>query len=91
MRAGHQVSTIALERGRGGGESRKLPRRRRHALRRCSTNVVPITWMAVGAEWQRDWAHEKSAAALGEALVMHAGGTSVAMAWESQPLGAQAK
>src|SRR5215218_11200912 len=37
--------------------------------------VVPITWMAVGAEWQRDWAREKTVPALGEVLMAHAGGT----------------
>jgi nicotinamidase-related amidase len=50
--------------------------------------VVPITWMAVGAELQRDWAREASAQALAEVLALHGGGSGVAFAWEQQLLGA---
>ncbi|MBO0742889.1 MAG: isochorismatase family protein [Hyphomicrobiaceae bacterium] len=49
--------------------------------------VVPITWMAVGAELQRDWAHEASAQPLAEVLAVHGGGSGVAFAWEQQLLG----
>jgi nicotinamidase-related amidase len=49
--------------------------------------VVPITWIAVGAELQRDWAREASAQALAEVLAVHGGGSGVAFAWEQQLLG----
>jgi len=55
------------------------------AVRRMiQAGAVPITWMAVGAEWQRDWAREKTVSALGEVLSAHAGGTALATAWEFQ-------
>jgi nicotinamidase-related amidase len=59
------------------------------AVRRMiGAGAVPMTWLAVGAEWQRDWAREKTVAPLGEALMEHAGATGVATAWEFQLLGA---
>lgn len=59
------------------------------AVRRMvDAGAVPMTWLAVGAEWQRDWAREKTVAPLGEALMQHAGGTGIATAWEFQLLGA---
>jgi nicotinamidase-related amidase len=59
------------------------------AVRRMvQAGCVPITWMAVVAEWQRDWAREDSAAGLAEVLGAHGGGTGVAFAWEMQLLGA---
>jgi hypothetical protein len=48
--------------------------------------VVPINWMAVLGEWQRDWAREKSANALGPVILMHGGASAVALAWEFQLL-----
>jgi nicotinamidase-related amidase len=53
--------------------------------------AAPITWMAVGAEWQRDWAREKTVPALAEVLMGHAGGTAVATAWEFQLLATHGK
>ncbi|WP_235965133.1 hypothetical protein [Caenimonas soli] len=48
------------------------------AVRRMvAAGAVPITWLAVQAEWQRDWAREATVAALGEILMQHAGGTGV--------------
>ena len=49
--------------------------------------VVPITWMAVAGELQRDWAREDTAKAMGEMLAEHGGGTGIAFAWELQLLG----
>jgi len=48
--------------------------------------AVPITWLAVLGEWQRDWAREKTAAGLGGVVMEHGGGSAVALAWELQLL-----
>jgi len=62
------------------------------AVRRMvQAGAIPMTWMAVAAELQRDWAREDSAAALAtEALAQHGGGTGVAFAWELQLLASRA-
>ena len=61
------------------------------AVRRMvAAGAVPITWMAVIAEWQRDWAREESAIALAGVLADHGGGSGVAFAWEMQLLGNRA-
>jgi nicotinamidase-related amidase len=61
------------------------------AVRRMvMAGVVPITWLAVAAELQRDWARQVSALALGEILLEHGGGTGTALAWELQLLGQKA-
>src|SRR5829696_10088275 len=58
------------------------------AIRRMvMAGVVPITWMAVGGEWQRDWAREEQAKAVGGMFAGHGGGTGIALAWELQLLG----
>ncbi|MFE9676903.1 hydrolase [Streptomyces sp. NPDC006259] len=57
------------------------------AVRRMvQAGITPITWMAVIAEWQRDWAREETAAAMGAAVAPHGGASSVALAWELQLL-----
>ncbi|NNB90122.1 hydrolase [Corallococcus exiguus] len=57
------------------------------AVRRMQmAGVTPITWMAVAAEWQRDWAREDSATELAGVLSEHGGGSAVAFAWELQLL-----
>ncbi|WP_329308892.1 hydrolase [Streptomyces microflavus] len=57
------------------------------AVRRMvQAGVVPITWMAVLGEWQRDWAREETVQAAAEA--QHGGATGVAFAWEMQLLAA---
>ncbi|WP_264014366.1 hydrolase [[Mycobacterium] manitobense] len=61
------------------------------AVRRMvAAGAVPITWLAVASEWQRDWAREESAAALTEVVAEHAGGSGIAYAWEMQLLNAHA-
>lgn len=61
------------------------------AVRRMAlAGVTPITWLAVVSEWQRDWAREASAQALGSAVLDHAGGSGVAFAWELQLLAGRA-
>ncbi len=57
------------------------------AVRRMvQAGAVPITWLAVAAEWQRDWAREETAAGLSTVLLEHGGGSGVALAWEIQLL-----
>jgi nicotinamidase-related amidase len=61
------------------------------AVRRMvQAGAVPITWMAVMAEWQRDWAREKTAFALADVLAAHGGASGVAFAWELQLLASRA-
>jgi nicotinamidase-related amidase len=45
-----------------------------------------MTWMALAAEWQRDWAREETAGKLVEVLVQHAAGSGIAFLWEQQLL-----
>ncbi|MFC5744709.1 hydrolase [Actinomadura rugatobispora] len=59
------------------------------AVRRMiQAGVVPITWLAVMSEWQRDWAREKTIPAATEVILQHTGATGVAFAWETQLLAA---
>jgi nicotinamidase-related amidase len=62
------------------------------AVRRMvAAGAVPITWLAVLGEWQRDWAREKTAAGLGGVVLEHGGGSAVALAWELQLLAPHTK
>jgi nicotinamidase-related amidase len=45
-----------------------------------------MTWLAVAAEWQRDWARMDTAIALTEVIKQHAGGSGIAYLWEQQLL-----
>jgi nicotinamidase-related amidase len=57
------------------------------AVRRMvQAGAVPMTWMAVQGELQRDWARESTVPGLAEILVQHGGGSGVALAWEMQLL-----
>ncbi|MCE7064061.1 hydrolase [Dyadobacter sp. CY326] len=57
------------------------------AVRRMvQAGVVPINWMAVAAEWQRDWAVMETARPLSAVLLEHGGGSGVSLAWELQLL-----
>lgn len=57
------------------------------AVRRMvAAGAVPITWMAVASEWQRDWAREKTASSLSSVILEHGGASGVAFAWELQLL-----
>lgn len=57
------------------------------AVRRMErAGVVPVTWLVVSSEWQRDWAREETANQLGPILFEHGGATGVALAWELQLL-----
>ena len=45
-----------------------------------------MTWMALAAEWQRDWARMDTAIGLTEVLKQHGGGSGIAYVWEQQLL-----
>lgn len=45
-----------------------------------------MTWLAVAAEWQRDWARTDHVAGLIEVMKQHAGGSGIAYLWEQQLL-----
>jgi len=57
-------------------------------LRMVQAGAVPITWIALSGEWQRDWARESTIADAAKILSEHGGGSGVAFAWETQLLGA---
>lgn len=62
------------------------------AVRRMvQAGAVPITWIAVISEWQRDWAREETAGGVAEVLLEHGGATGVAFAWEMQLLATREK
>ncbi|HEY1202244.1 MAG TPA: hydrolase [Niastella sp.] len=57
------------------------------AVRRMEQHgIIPINWVAVASEWQRDWARLVTAAELAGLMVEHTGATGVAYAWEQQLL-----
>ncbi|MFJ8967128.1 hydrolase [Lentzea sp. NPDC102401] len=61
------------------------------AVRRMvQAGVVPITWLAVSGEWQRDWARESTLAELTQVVQEHAGASGIAFAWELQLLATHA-
>jgi nicotinamidase-related amidase len=45
-----------------------------------------MTWLALAAEWQRDWARMETAAAVTEVMKHHAAGSGIAFLWEQQLL-----
>ncbi|TXI05765.1 MAG: hydrolase [Rhizobium sp.] len=62
------------------------------AVRRMvQAGAVPITWLAVLGEWQRDWAREETTAGLSGIVLEHGGASGVALAWEMQLLATGAK
>jgi len=55
------------------------------AVRRMvAAGAVPLTWVAVLSEWQRDWARAETAAGITDVVLEHGGGSAVAYAWEQQ-------
>ncbi|MEV7084413.1 hydrolase [Streptomyces sp. NPDC093085] len=78
---GFEVFVVTDASGGGSAESHDM------AVRRMAqAGVVPITWMAVASEWQRDWAREKTIAGVTDVLLEHGGATGVAFGWETQLL-----
>ena len=60
-------------------------------LRMVGAGAVPITWVAVMSEWQRDWARESTIPAVADITVGHGGASGVAFSWEQQLLNAGRK
>jgi nicotinamidase-related amidase len=54
--------------------------------RLVQAGAVPVTWMGVMSEWQRDWAREATVAAVAEISLAHGGSTGTSLAWELQLL-----
>jgi len=54
--------------------------------RMAAAGVNLMTWLALAAEWQRDWAREETAGGLIDVLVEHAAGSGIAYLWEQQLL-----
>jgi nicotinamidase-related amidase len=62
------------------------------AVRRMvAAGAVPITWLAVLGEWQRDWARADTAAGVAGVVAEHGGASGVASAWEPQLLAGRAR
>jgi nicotinamidase-related amidase len=63
--------------------------------RMIAAGVNMMTWMALAAEWQRDWARSETATALNEVIIQHAAGSGIAYLWEQQllntPVASQAR
>ncbi|CAO4196236.1 hydrolase [Methylorubrum extorquens] len=54
--------------------------------RMIRAGVNMMTWLALAAEWQRDWARLDTAVGLTEVLKQHAAGSGIAYLWEQQLL-----
>jgi nicotinamidase-related amidase len=54
--------------------------------RMIQAGVNMMTWLALAAEWQRDWARLDTAVGLTEVLKQHAAGSGIAYLWEQQLL-----
>lgn len=67
-----------------GGVSREAHEVAIQRMVAAGANV--ITWMALAAEWQRDWARMDTAVALTEVIKQHGGGSGIAYLWEQQLL-----
>jgi nicotinamidase-related amidase len=65
-----------------------------HAMgmeRMIQAGIVPITWLAVLCEWQRDWARADKLGDLAAILQEHGGSSGVAFDWEVQLLSGAGK
>ncbi len=81
MGEGYEVYVVTDASGGVSAEAHDM------AVRRLvQAGVVPMTWMAVQAEWQRDWAREATVEGLAQILDQHGGGSGVAFSWEMQLL-----
>nr|MDT0522733.1 hydrolase [Streptomyces sp. DSM 41633] len=79
--AGFEVNAVTAASGGVTAEAHDQAERRMD-----QAGVVPITWMAVLGEWQRDWAREETVPAAAEIQAQHGGASGVAFAWEMQLL-----
>ncbi len=56
--------------------------------RMVQAGAVPVTWVVLAAELQRDWARSETQPAFGEMLAEHGGSIETAHVWEQQLLAA---
>lgn len=54
--------------------------------RMIAAGINMMTWVALAAEWQRDWARVDTAVPLTQVMIDHVGGSGVAYMWEQQLL-----
>lgn len=54
--------------------------------RMIAAGVNMMTWLAVAAEWQRDWARTEHLEGMLELMKQHAGASGIAFMWEQQLL-----
>lgn len=60
------------------------------AVRRMvQAGIVPMNWLAVASEWQRDWARTETAGQMTQVLAEHGGASGIAAIWEAQLLATQ--
>ena len=59
--------------------------------RMVQAGAVPITWMVLAAELQRDWARTATVPAYAEMLVGHSGNVGTSFMWEQQLLNTPAE
>src|SRR5918993_3728687 len=78
---GWEVTVITDASGGTSVEAHKVSIQRMIA---AGANVM--TWLALAAEWQRDWARMETAGALTEVMTQHAAGSGIAFLWEQQLL-----
>jgi len=57
--------------------------------RMIAAGVSMMTWLALAAEWQRDWARVASGEKLTQVMIDHVGGSGIAYMWEQQLLNTQ--
>jgi nicotinamidase-related amidase len=61
----------------------------RAVQRMVQAGAVPLTWIGFASELQRDWAREKTIAAISEVMLRHGGKIASSQAWEAQLLATQ--
>jgi len=54
--------------------------------RMIGAGVNMMTWFAVAAEWQRDWARTDTLEGMVDVMKQHGGGSGIALLWETQLL-----
>ena len=86
MGDGYDVYVVTDASGGVSGEAHD-----RAIQRLVQAGAVPVTWMGVMSEWQRDWAREATVGAVGEIVAAHGGSTGTSLAWELQLLGTAGK
>ncbi|MFT7773411.1 hydrolase [Roseateles sp.] len=62
----------------------------RAVQRMVQAGAVPMTWMAVMSELQRDWAREATLPGVAGIITEHGGATGINFGWEMQLLGQKA-